>query len=167
LNSPETAGDVTGRLTGVLAPSIEALGLDLEAVDLTKAGKHSVLRVAVDRDGGVDMDAIAEVTRAVSVVLDETDLMGKAPYTLEVSSPGVDRPLTLPRHWRRNAGRLVKVTFADAEAVTGRIRASDETGATLEADGAEIRVTYAEVKKAKVQIEFKRAEPAGGDERED
>lgn len=157
MSSPEKTGDVTGRLAGVLAPPLEALGLDLEAVDLTKAGKHSVLRVAVDRDGGVDMDAIADATRAVSAVLDETDLMGQGAYTLEVSSPGVDRPLTLPRHWRRNAGRLVKVTFPEAEAVTGRIRESDDEGATLVVDGADHRIAYDEIKKAKVQIEFKPA----------
>lgn len=163
MSTPQTP-DIAGRLTAVLAPSVEALGLDLEAVDLTRAGKRSVLRVAVDRDGGVDMDAIADATRAVSAVLDGSDLMGKQPYTLEVSSPGVDRPLTLPRHWRRNAGRLVTVTFAGRESLTGRIAASDEDGATLEIDGHEVRVAYAEVAKAKVQIEFK---PAKRDERED
>ncbi|MBO9520244.1 MAG: ribosome maturation factor RimP [Nocardioidaceae bacterium] len=155
---------MTDRLTAVLAPSVEALGLDLEAVDLTRAGKRSVLRVAVDRDGGVDMDQIAEATRAVSAVLDDTDAMGQQPYTLEVSSPGVDRPLTLPRHWRRNAGRLVKVSFATGDPVTGRIASADDDGATLEVDGTEVRVDFAEVTKAKVQIEFK---PAKRDERED
>lgn len=163
MGSPQTP-DITGRLTAVLAPPVEALGLDLEAVDLTRAGKRSVLRVAVDTDGGVDMDQIAAATRAVSAVLDDSDVMGQTPYTLEVSSPGVDRPLTLPRHWRRNAGRLVKVTYDEGEPVTGRIASSDDDGATLEVDGAEVRVTYGEVKKAKVQIEFK---PAKRDERED
>ncbi len=152
--------EITDRLAGVLAPSVEALGLDLEAVELTKAGKHSVLRVAVDKDGGVDMDDIAAATKAVSEQLDDSDLMGQTPYTLEVSSPGVDRPLTLPRHWRRNAGRLVKVVFAGAKtsdtgAIVGRIRESDDESAVLDVDGTEARVVYAEVKKAKVQIEFK------------
>lgn len=147
---------LTDRLAAVLAPSLTALGLDLEAVEITKAGKHSMLRVAVDKDGGVDMDDIADATRAVSAELDETDLMGNNPYTLEVSSPGVDRPLTLPRHWRRNAGRLVKVTFTgDAAPLEGRIVAGDEDGATLSVDGAEVRVAYAEVQKAKILIEFK------------
>lgn len=148
--------DITDRLAGELAPKIEALGLDLEAVDLTKAGKHSVLRVAVDKDGGVEMDDIADATRTISDVLDTSDAMGQAAYTLEVSSPGVDRPLTLPRHWRRNTHRLVKVAFADdSEAVTGRIMASDDDGADLDVDGSTRRVAYAEVSKAKVQIEFK------------
>src|SRR5215216_6418819 len=107
MSAPRTP-DMTDRLAGLLAEPIEALGLDLEAVDLSKAGKRSVLRVAVDKDGGVDMDDVAAATREVSQLLDESDVMGGGSYTLEVSSPGVDRPLTLPRHWRRNAGRLVK-----------------------------------------------------------
>lgn len=153
---PDIPGDVQSRLAELLAGPIEALGLDLEAVDLSKAGKRSVLRVAVDKDGGVDLDDIAAATGEVSRVLDESDAMGKSPYTLEVSSPGVDRPLTLPRHWRRNASRLVKATLTDGTEVTGRITEADETGADVEVDGTPRRLEYAEVVRAKVQIEFKR-----------
>jgi ribosome maturation factor RimP len=117
-----------------------------------------VLRVAIDKDGGVTMDDIADATREVSRVLDDTDLMGQQAYTLEVSSPGVDRPLTLPRHWRRNTGRLVKVSLGEGEPVTGRITASDDDAALLDVEGTEHRVPYAEVTKAKVQIEFKKHE---------
>jgi ribosome maturation factor RimP len=148
--------DITDRLAGLLAGPIEALGLDLEAVDLSRAGKRSVLRVAVDRDGGVDLDDIAAATGEVSRALDDADVMGGGSYTLEVSSPGVDRPLTLPRHWRRNAGRLVKVTLSDDADVTGRIVDTDEQGATLDVDGAPRRVDFDDVAKARIQIEFKR-----------
>jgi ribosome maturation factor RimP len=148
--------EITDRLAGLLAGPIEALGLDLEAVDLTRAGKRSVLRVAVDKDGGVDMDDIAAATAEVSRVLDDSDVMGNGGYTLEVSSPGVDRPLTLPRHWRRNNSRLVKVTLADGDEVTGRIVDSDESGAGLDVDGTARRVEFADVAKARIQIEFKR-----------
>ena len=151
-----STSDTRDRLAEELTGPIDALGLDLEAVDLTSAGKRRVLRVAIDKDGGVTMDDIADATRAVSRLLDDTDVMGEQAYTLEVSSPGVDRPLTLPRHWRRNAGRLVKVTHAEGEPVTGRITASDDDGAVLDVEGTEHRVPYAEVKKAKVQIEFKK-----------
>jgi ribosome maturation factor RimP len=160
--------DITDRLAGLLAAPIEALGLDLEAVDLSKAGKRSVLRVAVDKDGGVDMDDIAAATAEVSRLLDDSDVMGGGSYTLEVSSPGVDRPLTLPRHWRRNRDRLVKVTLANGDEVTGRIVDADESGAGLDVDGERLRVEFADVSKAKVQIEFKRPpgtavdEPSGG-----
>ena len=151
-----TMADTRDRLAEELTGPIGRLGLDLEAVDLTSAGKRRVLRVAIDKDGGVTMDDIADATREVSRVLDETDLMGQQAYTLEVSSPGVDRPLTLPRHWRRNRTRLVKVTLAEGEPVTGRITDSDEDGAVLDVEGTERRLEYAEVKKAKVQIEFKK-----------
>lgn len=148
--------DTRDHLAEALTAPVEAIGLDLEAVDLTAAGKRRVLRVAIDKDGGVTMDDIADATREVSRVLDETDLMGHQPFTLEVSSPGVDRPLTLPRHWRRNTGRLVKVTFTEGDPVTGRITASDEDGALLDVEGSGHRVDYAEVKKARIQIEFKK-----------
>jgi ribosome maturation factor RimP len=151
--------DTRDRLAAALTGPIGLLGLDLEAVDLTSAGKRRILRVAIDKDGGVTMDDIADATREVSRVLDDSDLMGRQAYTLEVSSPGVDRPLTLPRHWRRNTGRLVKVALAEGEPMTGRITQTDDDGAVLDVEGAERRLEYAEVKKAKVQIEFKKETP--------
>jgi len=154
-----SSADTRDRLADLLAGPVESIGLDLEAVELSNAGKRRMLRVAIDKDGGITMDDIADATREVSRVLDETDLMGERAFTLEVSSPGVDRPLTLPRHWRRNQGRLVKVTFPEADPVVGRIATTDDSGATLDVEGTERRVEYAEVKKAKVQIEFKK-EPA-------
>jgi ribosome maturation factor RimP len=139
---------VTGRL--------EELGLDLEAVELTPAGKRRVLRIAVDSDGGVTLDDVAAATRAINDVLDGSDAMGEQPYTLEVTSRGVDRPLTGPRHWRRNRSRLVKVTLADGTVVTGRIGESDDDQVTLDVDGSSRAVPYADVTKALVQIEFNR-----------
>ena len=155
------------RLTAELAPVVSELGLDLEAVELTPAGKRRVLRIAVDKDGGVNLDDIAEADRAVSRVLDDSDAMGEQSYTLEVTSRGVDRPLTLPRHWRRNVGRLVKVTLADGGGVTGRIADADEEAARLDVPGpkkgqsTQHDVAYADAAKAVIQIEFNR--PAGRD----
>ncbi|KQQ41632.1 ribosome maturation factor RimP [Nocardioides sp. Leaf307] len=147
---------IEAELTGPLA----ALGLDVEAVEITPAGKRRVLRVAVDQDGGVTLDDVAEATREVNRVLDESDVMGEHPYTLEVTSRGVDRPLTLPRHWRRNTDRLVKVTLADGTSMTGRITDTGQETATLDVAGQQQLVTYAEVAKALVQVEFNR--PGGG-----
>ena len=119
-----------------LEDPLGALGLDLEAVELTPAGQRRILRIAVDGDDGVTLDDVADATRGSPSVLDESDVMGEQPYTLEVTSRGVDRPLTLPRHWRRNADRLVKVTLTDGERVTGRITAArPTTAATLDVDG--------------------------------
>ncbi|ROR92099.1 ribosome maturation factor RimP [Nocardioides aurantiacus] len=153
-----TASDTRDRLAEELVAPMLALGLDLEAVDVSAAGKRRVLRVAVDKDGGVTMDEIAEATREVSRVLDERGLMGERAYTLEVSSRGVDRPLTLPRHWRRNVGRLVRVTLPGEDDVTGRLVGADEQGADLDVDGTARRVGFDEVTKAKVQIEFTKHE---------
>jgi ribosome maturation factor RimP len=144
------------RIEDELTAPLSSLGLDLEGVEVTPAGRRRVLRVAVDKDGGVTLDDVAEATRAVNDVLDASDVMGEQPYTLEVTSRGVDRPLTLPRHWRRNLGRLVKVTFDDGDQVTGRITSSGEEGATLDVAGTPREVAYSEVKKALVQIEFNR-----------
>jgi ribosome maturation factor RimP len=155
----------------VLTEPLSAAGLDLEAVELTVAGRRRVLRVAVDQDGGVTLDDIAEATREVSRVLDSSDVMGSQPYTLEVTSPGIDRPLVLSRHWRRNRGRLVKATLTDGRVVTGRIVDSDDTRAVLAVTGdaaqhgrrrqpsvEQQEVSFADVAKAKVQIEFNRKE---------
>jgi ribosome maturation factor RimP len=147
---------VRDRIEQELATPLRALGLDLEAVELTAAGKRSVLRIAVDGDDGVTLDDIADAARTVSEALDATDVMGEQAYTLEVTSRGVDRPLTLPRHWRRNADRLVKVTTTSGETLTGRITASGEDSATLDVDGVAREVAYDEVAKALVQVEFNR-----------
>ena len=144
------------RIETELVDPLGALGLDVEAVEITPAGKRRILRVAVDKDGGVTLDDVAEATREVSAVLDDSDVMGEMPYTLEVTSRGVDRPLTLARHWRRNTDRLVKVTLAGGEELTGRIVEADDAAAQLEVDGHRRQVPYDDVTKALVQIEFNR-----------
>lgn len=147
---------VRERIETELADPLSALGLDVEAVEITPAGNRRVLRVAVDKDGGVTLDDVADATREVSRVLDESDAMGEHPYTLEVTSRGVDRPLTAPRHWRRNARRLVKVTLADGEVLTGRIVDSGDSSAQLDVSGNRREVVFDDVRKALVQVEFNR-----------
>jgi ribosome maturation factor RimP len=150
------------RLTAVIEPAVAHLGLDLEAVELAPAGRRRLLRVIVDADaegdgpGGVTLDRIADATRAVSRALDDADVMADQPYTLEVTSPGVDRPLTAPRHWRRNVGRLVKVSTSDGRRRTGRVLDVAEKSVTLEVGGAEQELSYDDIAKAAVQVEFNR-----------
>lgn len=164
MSSP--TADTKGRIEAELAGPLSALGLDIEAVELTPAGKRRVLRIAVDKDGGVTLDDVADATRLVGDTLDASDVMGEQPYTLEVTSRGVDRPLTLPRHWRRNAGRLVKVTLVEGGTITARIGASDDEAVTLEGEnaGESRRVAYADIAKALVQIEFNRPSGDAGDD---
>ena len=107
-SSPRASADAE-RISDLLEPAVTAMGMDLEDVRITSAGRRRLLRVVVDADGGVSLDDIALVSRELSATLDRTTAMGEAPYTLEVSSPGVDRPLTEPKHWRRAIGRLVTV----------------------------------------------------------
>jgi ribosome maturation factor RimP len=161
----------TARLVGWIEPVVGAAGYDLEELVVTPAGRRSVVRVVVDREGGVTLDDIAEISRTVSEVLDANDDgMGRTPYVLEVSSPGVDRPLTEPRHWRRNTGRLVTVAVGPAgqtTEVTGRVTAVDDVGVTLAVEaqgkpGAKKRpptprqVPWAELGNGRVQVEFGR-----------
>jgi ribosome maturation factor RimP len=159
-----TPDAVREQIEHELEGPLRVLDLDVEAVELTPAGKRRILRVAVDGDNGVTLDDVAAATRTVSEVLDSSEVMGEQPYTLEVTSRGVDRPLTLPRHWRRNAGRLVKVTLTGGEVVTGRIGESTDSAVTLltegdvaeDAPGSHREIRYADVTKALVQIEFNR-----------
>ena len=166
-----TPAAVPARLTGAIEPVVVAAGYDLEELVVRQAGQRSVLRVVIDSDHGVPLDAIAEVSRALSDVLDaaEGDL-GRSPYVLEVTSRGVDRPLTEPRHWRRNVGRLVVTTGADGTPVTGRIVAVHDSGVTLDVQrgggkgrvvksAGERTLTWRELGAGHVQIEFSR--PAG------
>lgn len=146
---------MTDSLETLVDTTVAALGLDLEALELTPAGRKRVLLVALDRDGGVGIDHITEATRALSEVLDASDVMGETPYTLEVTSRGVDRPLTLPRHWRRNEGRLVRLRLADDTSVDGRIGASDDDGVDI-VGRTTTRYPYDQITSALVQVELNR-----------
>jgi ribosome maturation factor RimP len=139
-----------------IEPLVHAMGLDLEEIEVSRAGRRSVVRIIVDVDGGISLDQIADLTHAVSERIDAEPDFGDQAFTLEVSSPGVDRPLTLPRHWRRNIGRLVSITDEAGVKVQGRILSADESGATVEIKGAPTTFEYAAVKKARIEIEFKR-----------
>ncbi len=155
-------------LLGLLGPVVAELGFDLEDLVVTPAGKRRLLRAVVDRDGGVDLDAVADVSRAVSEALDEAharDAMGAAPYVLEVTSPGVDRPLTEPRHWRRARTRLVAATLTDGSAVEGRVTQADDEGVTLDVAGSPRRLVWAELARGRLQVEFKRKTAPPDDER--
>ena len=155
-----TARDSNRALLDVLTEPLARKGLDLEDVQVSAAGRRKLVRVVIDKDGGICLDDIADATRDVNAVLDATDVMGEMPYTLEVTSPGVDRPLTQPRHWRRNVDRLVKVSPYEGTAFIGRILTADGDAATLAVDGTEARWPYSDIAKARIEIEFNRPNSA-------
>jgi len=144
------------RLAGLLQPVVAAAGMDLESVRMTTAGRRRLLRIVVDSDHGVSLDDAALISRELSTTLDATDVLGDVPYTLEVSSPGVDRPLIEPRHWRRAVGRLVRVKAAAEGTVQGRVLAADDDGVTIDVDGAKRRFAYGDLGAGAVQVEFGR-----------
>jgi ribosome maturation factor RimP len=155
---------VRAQLIDLLRPVVERAGLDLEDVAVNRAGSRSVVRVVVDSDGGLDLDAVAEVSREVSAVLDDADDVLRGAFVLEVTSPGVDRPLTAPRHWRRALTRKVAVVKSDGREVVGRLKEADDAeagSATLVTDDGPVQVRYADVKKALVQVEFSASGSSG------
>ena len=147
------------RVWAVVEPVVQDQGYDLEALSVMAAGRRRLVKIVIDSDLGVDLDDVARISSEVSRALDDVDAMGETPYVLEVTSPGVDRPLTLERHWRRAASRLVKVTLTDGESITGRVASTNETSATLvdDDDSTSVDVAFADVEKAVVQIEFNRS----------
>ena len=166
---------VKDRIRPAVEGPLRDLGLLVEDVAVTPAGKRRLVRIWIDRELADDaadttsptepltLDEVADATRAVSEALDESDAMGEAPYTLEVTSPGLDRPLTQPRHYRRNVGRLVTLTPRDGAAVTGRITLAGPDHVTLEVPAdrktpaATVDFPYAAVSRSVVQVEFSRA----------
>jgi ribosome maturation factor RimP len=147
---------VRARVLAAVEPAVAATGADLEELVVASAGRRRLVRLVVDRDGGLPLDDVAELSRAVSDALDSSDAMGGAPYVLEVTSPGVDRPLTEPRHWRRNTGRLVRAVLRDGSEHTGRVLRVDGDTVVLEVAGVERTVPLAGVARGEVQVEFNR-----------
>ncbi len=161
--SASSAEAVTSGLRGPLSD----MGIDLESVEVSKAGRRHVVRVVVDRDGGIDLDLVASVSQRVSELLDAPplDQYVPGPFVLEVTSPGVDRPLTEPRHWRRATTRLVHATLRDGSVVEGRIiEVPSDTEAIVSTEGGDVAITLADVDRALVQVEFNRADPAQDEE---
>lgn len=162
----------TDQVTATASRALAGTGVVVDDVTVQQAGRRRLVRVFLARDLSVlapdddsspveplSLDEIAEATRRVSSDLDGSDVMGEAPYTLEVSSPGLDRPLTTPDHFRRNVGRLVTVTTSDGQAVTGRLAAAGAGGLRLTLpDDTERDVPWPDVVRAAVQVEFSRPE---------
>lgn len=147
-------------LEHVVRGPIETLDLDLESVEVVGGGAGRTLKVSVDTDGGVDIDRIAQVSRAISAALDSSQAMGDRPYLLEVSSRGLDAPLTAPRHWRRSIGRLVRIKVDAGEVITGRILSCDHTSVDLRLESQDRPVRFDDIESAYVVAELKKPKEA-------
>jgi ribosome maturation factor RimP len=163
-------GPNRARLRELIEPVVASAGYDVEGLSVSRAGRRYLVRLTVDRDGGVNLDAVADVSRVVSKALDEIEAGGEelfaGEYELQVSSPGVDRPLTLPRHWRRNVGRLVQVRAGEKQ-LTGRLVAADADGVVLAVGDARHELGYDALGAGKVQLEFARAAALSDDDLEE
>ena len=138
----------------LVEPLVNKAGLVLEEVKVQTPGKHRFVTVIVDSETGLNLDQVTDVSREVGEAMDSAIFMGDAPYTLEVTSPGVDRPLSAPRHYRKNIDRLVKVTKNDGQSIKGRIVSASDDSVTLDTGV----VNYADIKRAIIEIEFNRKE---------
>jgi ribosome maturation factor RimP len=151
---------LTDQITELIEPAVTAQGFFLEEVQLVSPGKHRIITCIVDGEVALNLDQVTSVSRVISELLDESPIMGDTAFTLEVTSPGIDRPLTKPRHFAKNQDRLLKVTKSDGEVVTGRILSNTDNAVTLtvevKKDTAEVVIAYADIKRAVVEIEFNR-----------
>lgn len=140
---------------------LQSQGVDLEALTVRPVGQRLLVRVLVDKDDGISLDEVAGISRLLSIELDRSNLLGERSYTIEVSSPGTERPLTLVRHWRRNVGRKVRVRFrAGDKPVIGRVLSVADSSVILDVGGKESEIDFEDVDKAIVQVELKSNESA-------
>lgn len=140
------------QVAAAITPAIESLGFYLEDINITSAGKRSMLTVIVDGDTHLSLDQVTVATKAISEIVENLPTLGNNPFTLEVTSPGLDRPLTKPRHWRKNQDRLIKIILNDGKEIKGRIKDSTESSVTVD----EHVVNFADIKRATLEIEFKK-----------
>ena len=138
-------------ISAAITPALEALGFYLEDVTITSAGRRSMLTVIVDGDTHLSLDQVTSATKAIGEIVESIQSLGETPFTLEVTSPGLDRPLTKPRHWRKNIDRLVKIVLLDGTEIKGRIKAANEVSATVD----ENEIKFSDIKRASLEVEFK------------
>jgi ribosome maturation factor RimP len=139
------------EISAAITPALSNLGFYLEDVVITTAGRRSMITVIVDGDTHLSLDQVTQVTKAIGEIIENIQSLGQSPFTLEVTSPGLDRPLTKPRHWRKNINRLVKVVLLDGKEIKGRVRDSTQISATID----EQVINLSDIKRATLEIEFK------------
>ena len=148
------------QISELVTPAVSDLGFYLEDVHIATPGSHRIVTCIVDGDASLNLDQVTSVSRVISELLDEAAFMGETPFTLEVTSPGVDRPLTQPRHFAKNVDRLLKVIKLDGSEIIGRILSNTDHDVTLtvsvKKEVSEQTVPLTDIKRAVVEIEFNR-----------
>ncbi len=139
------------EISAVITPAINALGFYIEDITITSAGRRSLITVIVDGDTHLSLDQVTVATKAISEIMETISAVGDNSFTLEVTSPGLDRPLTKARHWQKNINRLIKVDLLDGSEIKGRIKDVNEVSATVD----EKNINYSDIKRATLEIEFK------------
>ena len=139
------------EISAAITPALSDLGFYLEDITITSAGRRSMITVIVDGDNHLSLDQVTVATKAISEIVENIQSLGQSPFTLEVTSPGLDRPLTKPRHWRKNIDRLVKIVLLDGKEIKGRVKDATEVSATVD----EQAVKFSDIKRATLEIEFK------------
>lgn len=151
---------LTQSISDLISPAVTEAGFFLEEVQIATPGSHRIVTCVVDGPTPLNLDQVTVASRLISELLDTAEFMGETPFTLEVTSPGVDRPLTQPRHWTKNLTRLIKVTLNDGATFTGRLTEFNESDATLveniKGRIKEHTLAFADIKRAVVEIEFNR-----------
>ena len=138
-------------ISAVITPALSNLGFYLEDITITSAGRRSMITVIVDGDTHLSLDQVTVVTKAIGEIVENIQSLGESAFTLEVTSPGLDRPLTKPRHWRKNIDRLVKIILLDGKEIKGRVKVVSEITVTVD----EQVINFSEIKRATLEIEFK------------
>ena len=146
-------------LTELLTPAVENAGFFLEQVLISNPGNHQILTCVIDGSKPLNLDEVTVVSRLISDLLDATELINGA-FTLEVTSPGVDRPLTQRRHWEKNLSRVISMVMLDGSVLTGRLTELRDIDAVfIENIKGRMKthtIVLADIKKAHVEVEFSR-----------
>ena len=150
---------LASNLTELLNPAVTRAGFVLEEVSVTPVGKRRLISVVVDCENrNPSLDEVTVVSKEVSSILDTYSQLGEMPFTLEVTTPGIDRPLTELRHWKKNIDRLVKITPHSGEKYVARIKEVLPREVVLELKNQESKVHFSDIARAQIEVEFNRKE---------
>ncbi|MBD3319646.1 MAG: ribosome maturation factor RimP [Chitinivibrionales bacterium] len=149
----------TGHIHTLIAEKLPELGFELFDLKTVPAGPKKLIRIYIDSPHGVTIDDCERVSRELSLFLDVENVFNQRPYTLEVSSPGIDRPLKTPKDYARNTGRRVRLSLHEIvenkKSVRGIIRAATDAGVRILLNDKEIEIPFSQVQSAKIELEFK------------